>query len=189
MFYSKSTGGFYAPEIHTTTPDDVVEIDRAAHAALLAGQSEGKRIVSDSDGAPTLADPEPPTQEPVIDSYERALDAHFDAVARSYRYDSRFTFALRALEAVMDGFRVMPMAEAAKVGDIFVTATGDILPKNDLIGCEMPYSFWRPDSGVTTCVENWLRAGGTHHEVISLGDVSARWKMLCDLWSVEFVRV
>jgi len=33
---------------------------------------------------------------------------------------------LRALEAVMDGFRVMPMAEAAKIGDIFVTATGDI---------------------------------------------------------------
>lgn len=33
---------------------------------------------------------------------------------------------LRALEAVMDGFRVMPMLEAAKVGDIFVTATGDV---------------------------------------------------------------
>lgn len=33
---------------------------------------------------------------------------------------------LPALEAVMDGFRVMPMAEAAKVGDIFCTVTGDI---------------------------------------------------------------
>jgi adenosylhomocysteinase len=33
---------------------------------------------------------------------------------------------LKALEAVMDGFRVMPMAEAAKIGDIFLTATGDI---------------------------------------------------------------
>ena len=33
---------------------------------------------------------------------------------------------LRALEALMDGFRVMPMAEVAPVGDIFVTATGDI---------------------------------------------------------------
>jgi adenosylhomocysteinase len=31
----------------------------------------------------------------------------------------------RALEAVMDGFRVMPMAEAAKIGDVFVTLTGD----------------------------------------------------------------
>ncbi|HKY79766.1 MAG TPA: adenosylhomocysteinase [Anaerolineales bacterium] len=33
---------------------------------------------------------------------------------------------LLALEAVMTGYRVMPMAEAAKVGDIFVTVTGDI---------------------------------------------------------------
>ncbi len=32
---------------------------------------------------------------------------------------------LRALEAVMDGFDVMTMDEAAKIGDIFVTATGD----------------------------------------------------------------
>jgi adenosylhomocysteinase len=33
---------------------------------------------------------------------------------------------VRALEAVMDGFRVMPMDKAAELGDIFVTATGDI---------------------------------------------------------------
>jgi len=33
---------------------------------------------------------------------------------------------LRALEAVMDGFRVMPMSEAASIGDIFITSTGDI---------------------------------------------------------------
>ena len=32
---------------------------------------------------------------------------------------------MRALEALMDGFEVMTMAEAAKVGDIFCTATGD----------------------------------------------------------------
>jgi adenosylhomocysteinase len=33
---------------------------------------------------------------------------------------------LRALEAAMNGFRVMPIGEAATTGDIFVTATGDI---------------------------------------------------------------
>jgi adenosylhomocysteinase len=33
---------------------------------------------------------------------------------------------LPALEAVMDGFRVMPMVDAAKIGDIFVTVTGDL---------------------------------------------------------------
>ncbi len=33
---------------------------------------------------------------------------------------------LKALEAVMDGFRVMPMVEAAPIGDIFCTLTGDL---------------------------------------------------------------
>jgi adenosylhomocysteinase len=33
---------------------------------------------------------------------------------------------LPALEAVMDGFRVMPMVEAAMIGDIFCTVTGDL---------------------------------------------------------------
>ena len=32
---------------------------------------------------------------------------------------------VRAIEAAMDGFRVMPMAEAASVGDVFVTVTGN----------------------------------------------------------------
>ncbi|MFA5779124.1 MAG: adenosylhomocysteinase [Elusimicrobiota bacterium] len=33
---------------------------------------------------------------------------------------------LKAIEALMDGFQVMPMSDAAYVGDIFVTLTGDI---------------------------------------------------------------
>lgn len=34
--------------------------------------------------------------------------------------------SIRALEAVMDGYRVMSMQEAARIGDLFVTLTGDI---------------------------------------------------------------
>jgi adenosylhomocysteinase len=34
--------------------------------------------------------------------------------------------SVKALEAAMDGFRVLKMDEAAKVGDIFVTVTGDV---------------------------------------------------------------
>ena len=33
---------------------------------------------------------------------------------------------LKALEATMDGYRVMPLAEASKIGDFFCTLTGDI---------------------------------------------------------------
>ena len=36
------------------------------------------------------------------------------------------TEPMRGLEAVMDGYRVMPMSRAAEVGDIFVTVTGNI---------------------------------------------------------------
>jgi adenosylhomocysteinase len=43
---------------------------------------------------------------------------------------------LRALEAVMDGFDVMTMEQAAKIGDIFVTATGD---KNVIDERHFPY--------------------------------------------------
>lgn len=32
---------------------------------------------------------------------------------------------IKALEAVMDGYEVMPMIEAAKIGDVFITATGN----------------------------------------------------------------
>jgi adenosylhomocysteinase len=33
--------------------------------------------------------------------------------------------AFRAMQAVLDGYRVMPIAEAARIGDIFLTVTGD----------------------------------------------------------------
>ena len=33
---------------------------------------------------------------------------------------------IKGIEAAMDGFRVMPMADAAKIGDLFCTLTGDI---------------------------------------------------------------
>lgn len=42
---------------------------------------------------------------------------------------------LKAIEAVMDGFRVMPIKKAAKIGDIFCTLTGDIkvISKDDFL--------------------------------------------------------
>ena len=42
---------------------------------------------------------------------------------------------MRALEALMDGYEVMPIAEAARVGDIFCTATGDkhVIARENLV--------------------------------------------------------
>lgn len=70
-----------------------------------------------------------------------------------------------------------------------VVSKGEMMEKEDLERCEMPYFFFRPDSGVKNCVEAWLKQGGTHHEVICLGDVSVRWKMLCEMLDIEYVEV
>jgi adenosylhomocysteinase len=45
------------------------------------------------------------------------------------------TDSVRALEAVMDGYRVMRLSSAAKMGDIFITATGDksVIDKSDFL--------------------------------------------------------
>ena len=76
-------------------------------------------------------------------------------------------------------------------GDKFrlIIAMGDMLPDNQMPNNEMPYFFWRPDAGPAKCVEGWLRYGGTHHEVINLGDISRRWEMLADMLDVECVRI
>ena len=70
-----------------------------------------------------------------------------------------------------------------------VLAMGDMLSKSDLKGCEMPYFFWRPDVGIEACVEGWLKNGGSHHEVINLGDVKRRWQMLCKMLKIEYVEI
>ncbi|MEA3367947.1 MAG: adenosylhomocysteinase [Planctomycetota bacterium] len=51
---------------------------------------------------------------------------------------------LRAIEATMDGYAVLPMAEAAKVGDLFITTTGD---KNVL----RPEHFQAMKDGAVVC--------------------------------------
>lgn len=74
MHYSKATGGFYSEKIHGARSDvtgdpnpdcsiplDAVEISEAEQAALLDGQSQGKRIQADANGYPVAVDPPPPS--------------------------------------------------------------------------------------------------------------------------------
>jgi hypothetical protein len=70
MFASKSARGFYDVAIHTTMPDDVVEITAERHQELLAGESEGRIITWGGDGYPRLMDPPPPSPE-VLAAIER----------------------------------------------------------------------------------------------------------------------
>lgn len=88
MHYSKQARGFFAPDIHgTNIPADAVEITTEQHAALLAGQSAGKRISADANGFPVLMDPPPPTPEQLLASIAAAVQAHMDAAAQAAGYD------------------------------------------------------------------------------------------------------
>ncbi|ATI15738.1 hypothetical protein [Bordetella phage vB_BbrM_PHB04] len=74
LYYSKSSGGFYDDAINTSIPGDAVEITADDHAALLEGQSTGKRIVGDDDGFPMLVDQPPPTDEQLADAARAQRD-------------------------------------------------------------------------------------------------------------------
>ena len=44
---------------------------------------------------------------------------------------------------------------------------------------EMPYGFFRPDSGVRGCMDAWLRLGGPHHQVLNPGRHADAWRVFC----------
>ena len=71
----------------------------------------------------------------------------------------------------------------------FVVSYGEILDKCDLAGCEMPYMFFKPACGFEHCVEQWLKEGGTHHEIITLGDTREYWKMLADMLNITYCEI
>lgn len=106
MFYSKSTGGFYAAEIHgDSIPADAVEITDEQYAHLLDGQSSGKRIVADSTGGPVLQDRPAPTQEQIASTYADAVQSHMDAAAKLAGYDDIKTAVTYADEPVVAKFQ------------------------------------------------------------------------------------
>ena len=106
MFYSKSTSGFYDTAIHgDNIPADAVEITKAEHTTLLAGQSKGKRIVSDLDGYPTLSDPEPLSAASIIAAIAAAVQSHLDAAAQSLGYDDIKTAVTYADEPAVPKFQ------------------------------------------------------------------------------------
>ncbi len=79
MFYSKATKGFYDESIHSSMPDDVVEISDEKHAELMGGQAAGKVISCGDDGYPFLTEP-PPVSDEVLKLNERVWrDAQLSA--------------------------------------------------------------------------------------------------------------
>lgn len=86
--YSPSFKAFYDSAIHgNVIPADAVEITDEHYAALLVGQSSGKRITTDASGQPTLADPPPLTAAEITADLAVSVQDHLDAAARVAGYD------------------------------------------------------------------------------------------------------
>lgn len=90
-------------------------------------------------------------------------------------------------------FRIQPgLATLASLvslgGERFrmVVAEGEVLDSQKLPALEMPYGQFRPATGMRQCMNNWLRAGGTHHMVMNLGHRAADWEVFCELAGIEF---
>jgi L-arabinose isomerase len=73
-------------------------------------------------------------------------------------------------------------------GDRFrlLASEGEILDTGELPALEMPYGFFRPDSGLRACLNAWLRAGGPHHQVLNPGRRAEEWRVFCSLAGIEF---
>jgi L-arabinose isomerase len=70
-----------------------------------------------------------------------------------------------------------------------VVSRGTILDTEELKDVPMNHGFFKPDSGIRKAMDEWLKNGGTHHEVLFLGDWCSRFRALCQILDIEFVEV
>lgn len=71
----------------------------------------------------------------------------------------------------------------------FVVSVGTILDTEELPNMYMNYTFFKPDTGIKKAMDDWLKYAGTHHQVLFLGDVTNKLKMLCNINNIEYVQV
>ena len=70
-----------------------------------------------------------------------------------------------------------------------VAMRGEVLDTDIIPGIPMNHTFFKPDNGVKAAMTNWLRYGGTHHQVLWTGDWMERLEQLCSILEIEFVDV
>jgi L-arabinose isomerase len=62
---------------------------------------------------------------------------------------------------------------------------GEILDTPELPKLEMPYGHFRPDRGVRSTMDAWLRLGGPHHQVLNPGRQADAWRTFSELAGLE----
>ncbi len=70
-----------------------------------------------------------------------------------------------------------------------VVSKGEILDTEELCDVPMNHAFFKPDTGIRSAMDNWLANGGTHHEVLFMGDCTSRLKILSDMLGINYIEV
>jgi len=65
---------------------------------------------------------------------------------------------------------------------------GEVLDTEELPALEMPYGHFRPDTGVRSCMDAWLRLGGPHHQVLNPGRQAHAWRVFAELAGLELAQ-
>ena len=70
-----------------------------------------------------------------------------------------------------------------------IVSRGTILDTNELKDVPMYHAFFKPDTGIKKSMDDWLKYGGTHHQVFHLGDVRKPYEEFCRMLDVEYIEV
>jgi L-arabinose isomerase len=70
-----------------------------------------------------------------------------------------------------------------------VVGRGEVLDTEELPNVEMHYFHFRPDQGMETFMDEWLRLGGPHHFVMNLEDQTRRWRRLAELLEIDYAEI
>jgi L-arabinose isomerase len=70
-----------------------------------------------------------------------------------------------------------------------VVGRGEVLDTPELPHVEMHYFHFRPERGMETFMDDWLRLGAPHHFVLNLGDHAARWRRFAELLELEYEEI
>src|SRR5918992_112799 len=197
------------PEVVSLAPG---ELTRAA-----VSESEIAAVIADEDARfeidPRLSRAEREDHARMQVAIQRVLDAngcraystHFGAIAEDGRFTRLPLAAASSLMARGYGFGAegdamtaalmcaagpATLATLLSLGDErfrLVVSEGEILERDELPKLEMPYGFFRPQSGVRECMNAWLHLGGPHHQVLNPGHVAEAWEIFGELAGIEVV--
>ncbi|MGB0095286.1 MAG: L-fucose/L-arabinose isomerase family protein [Solirubrobacteraceae bacterium] len=66
---------------------------------------------------------------------------------------------------------------------------GEVLDTPELPKVEMHYFHFRPEQGMESFMDAWLRFGAPHHFVTNLGDHAGRWRRFAELIDLEYAEI